>query len=170
MTTTKPQIQATFGEDISGARVLTGIRYYYPEGDTVPLGGITARKLRDISYWSLLKNSYEDSNSTLSPEEEERLLILVRDHYPSKPGRVPIPEIYLAGMAYLFDKHLRTTPRNPVASLAETLGLSPRTVAQRIRKAKSLGHITTGVAIPGGKARGQLSTTAEEIIRDHLSR
>lgn len=169
MTKPKPQIEAVIGEDPSGARVITEIRYFYPDSDAVPVGGINAKDVRNISFWSLIKDSYQDAGYSLTTEEEERLVVLIRDYYPSNPGRVPVPDIYLAGIAYLFDKQLRDTPRNPVAILADSLGVPVRTLTTRMKKVRSLGYLSSGVPTPGGNARGNLTSKAVEAIKNYLS-
>ena len=164
------QVEVKFGEDKSGARVLREIKYFLPEDNTVPLGGIRARDIRNISLWSLLREDYKDSGYPLPDEDEERLFSLVRDRYPSKPGRVPIPEIYLASIAYFYDKNLRSNPYNPNSALAGALGVPQRTIVGRVKKARSLGLISVGEVSPsGGRARGGLTDKSIKIIQEYLS-
>ena len=169
MTDSLMQIEVKFGEDSSGARVLREIKYFYPD-DTVPLGGIGARDIRNISLWGLLKEDYKDSGYSLPAEDEDRLFRLVRDSYPSKPGRVPIPEIYLASISYFYDKNLRSNPQNPNSVLAAALGVPHRTMVGRVKKARSLGLISVGEVSPrGGRARGSLTDKSIKIIQKYLS-
>lgn len=170
MTNSLLQVEVKFGEDKSGARVLREIKYFYPEDDTVPLGGIGARDIRNISLWNLLKEDYKDTGYSLPAEDEDRLFRLVQDSYPSKPGRVPIPEIYLASIAYFYNKNLRSNPQNPNFALAGALGVPHRTVVGRVKKARSLGLISVGEVSPsGGRARGSLTDKAIKIIEEYLS-
>jgi hypothetical protein len=165
------QVEFSLRTDKSGAKVLTELRLYYPESEDtdLPLGGITAKVLRSVSLYDLKKRWLNEGDFfRLSVEQEEILLDLLRN-YPSKQGRVPVPAIYLAGIAYLYESALRKSPQ-PNKYVGHALGARVRTIATRVSKARKEGFLENGeVARRGGLAKGQVSDKAKKVLEDYLS-
>lgn len=173
---TELQVEFALGKDKAGAKVLTQLKIYYPgsedEDFIPPYGGITARALRSVSLYDLMKKGLNEGDFfSLSTEQEDIILDLVKK-YPSHPGRVPIPEIYLAGTAYLYEKAVREDLTSPAKSLAHTLGVNTRTLATRIAKARKSGFLYTSQEHirRGGNAWAETTEKAQQVLRDYLSK
>jgi hypothetical protein len=172
---TELQVEFVLGRDKTGAKVLTELKIYYPgcedEDFTPPFGGISARVLRSIPLYGLIKKGLnEEDYFSLTNEQEDIILGLVRN-YPSHPGRVPIPEIYLAGIAYLYEKAVREDPFSPAKSLSKSLGVKTPTLSTRIAKARRSGFLCTGQEYirRGGNAWAETTEKAQQVLEDYLS-
>jgi hypothetical protein len=173
---TELQVEFALGRDKAGAKVLTELKIYYPgsedEDFIPPFGGISARVLRSIPLYGLIKKGLnEEDYFSLTNEQEDIILGLVRK-YPSHPGRVPIPEIYLAGIAYLYEKAIREDPFSPAKSLAQSLGVNTGTLSTRIAKARKSGFLHTSQEHPrrGGNASAEGTTKSQQVLVDYLSK
>jgi len=156
--------------DESGAVVVSRLEISFPDPSAIPPGGITANTIREIPLSQLtnamnLEDPYR-REFRLSGMAEKDLLQLLR-HYPKSTGGKPVPQIYPAAMAYLFERVLSEKPLNPNVALSELLGIPAETVATRLKRARTLGLLLRGERPrPGGNARGVLSGSAKaELLR-----
>jgi hypothetical protein len=174
---TELQVEFALGRDKAGAKVLTELKIYYPgsedEDFIPPFGGITARVLRSVSLYGLIKKGLnEEDYFSLTNEQEDIILGLVK-RYPRHSGRAPMPEIYLASTAYLYEKAVRENPFSPAKSLAKTLGVKTETLMTRIAKAKKSGFLHTSQkkhTRTGGNAWAETTEKAQQALRDYLSK
>lgn len=151
--------------DDSGAQVIAGIYLAFPRDKKVPLGGITARTLREIPLDFLRYEAQSlGRRLELTIEQEERLLMLLRN-YPSSPGRVPINPIFGAAIAYFYEKFLSQKPYKPNVALSSILGTPVRTIATRVATARANGYLDSGkTPRSGGSARGSLTPKGKDEI------
>ena len=155
--------------DEAGANVITELHVVIRRGKPVPLGGITARVLREIPLAYLANEAHApQARLALNARDEALLLDLLRA-YPSAQGRNPIKSIYLAATAYFYEKYLRQKPYTPNTTLSEVLDVPVRTVSTRVAKARSSGYLEKGAtARLGGGGRGSLTPTAVRVIEEFL--
>lgn len=152
-------------QDKSGAQVISGIFIAFPRGAEVPLGGITARTLREIPLDFLRYEARSPERKLeLSAEKEEELLMLLKN-YPSSPGRVPINPIFGAAIAYFYEKFLSQKPYKPNIALSSVLETPVRTIATRVATARANGFLESGqTPRSGGTARGSLTPKGKDEI------
>jgi hypothetical protein len=152
-------------KDSSGARVISGIYIAFPRGAAIPVGGITARTLRELPL-EYLRHETEELKRELQlpPEQEKGLLDLLRN-YPSSPGSVPILPIYGAAIAYFYEKFLNQKPYKPNVALSSVLETPVRTIATRVATARANGFLESGqTRRSGGSARGALTPRGKDEI------
>lgn len=156
--------------DEGGAVVVSRLEIFFPDPSAIPPGGITAFTIREIPLSQLTKAMNLEApyrlEFRLSGTAEKDLVQLLR-HYPKSTGGKPVPQIYPAAMAYLFESVLAENPLNPNVALSELLGIPSETVATRLKRARALGFLLRGEKPrPGGNARGVLSDSAKaELLR-----
>lgn len=160
--------------DEAGAVVISRLEIFFPDPSSIPPGGISAASIREIPLSDITKTINLDPptglDSRFSPTEEKDLVELVR-RYPRSTGGKPVPLIYPAAMAYLFERILDDQPLNPNVALSVLLEVPVETVSTRLKRARALGLLLRG-AKPrtGGKARGVASETARGQIREFLEK
>ena len=173
---TEPQVEFTLGRDKTGAKVLTELKIYYSEcedeGFIPPFGGISARVLRSVPLYDLIKKGLNEEDFFSLTDEQEDIIFGLVKKYPSHPGRVPIPEIYLASTAYLYEKAVREDPSSPAKSLAKALDVKTQTLMTRIAKARKSGFLYTSQKHTrrGGNAWAETTEKAQQILSDYLSK
>ena len=155
--------------DETGAVVVSRLEIFFADPSAIPPGGITANSIREIPLSQLTKTMNLESpyrlEFRLSGTVERDLLQLLR-HYPRSTGGKPVPQIYPAAMAYLFERVLSEYPLSPNVALSELLGVPVETVATRLKRARALGFLLRGEKPrPGGNARGVLSDTAKAELQ-----
>ncbi len=152
-------------QDDSGAQVISGIFIAFPRGTKVPLGGITARTLRELPLDFLRYEARSPVRELeLTTEQEKRLLMLLKN-YPSSPGRVPINPIFGAAIAYFYEKFLSQKPYKPNVALSSVLETPVRTIATRVATARANGFLESGeTPRSGGTARGSLTPKGKDEI------
>ena len=150
--------------------MVSRLEIFFPAPSAIPPGGITASTIREIPLSKLTKAMNLEApyrlEFRLSGTAEKDLVQLLR-HYPKSTGGKPVPQIYPAAMAYLFESVLAENPLNPNVALSELLGIPAETVATRLKRARALGFLLRGEKPrPGGNARGVLSDSAKaELLR-----
>lgn len=161
--------------DASGGAVISEIHVFFPRAFEIPVGGISAKTLRELQIGELLKhwNAHRSSRSNLSgillSQDEEEALLHALHNYPANTGRTGTPSIFLASTAYFYAKTLGENPRNPNAELAELLRVPIRTINTRVSKARSAGFLESGDrGQVGGRARGYLTPSAISEIQQFL--
>ena len=160
--------------DEAGAVVICRLEVFFPDPASIPLGGITAKSIREIPLSEITKTMNLDSPKGLSyrfsSSEEKDLVELVR-RYPRSTGGKPVPLIYPAAMAYLFERMLDEQPVNPNVALSNLLEVPAQTVSTRLKRARALGFLLKGLKPrSGGTARGITSESARGQIREFLAR
>ena len=153
--------------DKSGGSVISEIHIAFSPDTEVPLGGITARVLRELPLDYLRHETRSHQRDLkLTSDQEERLLSLLRN-YPSSPGRVPILDIYGAATAYFYEKFLTQKPYKPNVALSVALETPVRTIAKRVATARTNGFLESGqTPRSGGTARGTITPKAKaEILK-----
>jgi hypothetical protein len=156
--------------DQDGAVVVSRLEVSFPDSSAIPPGGITAQTIREIPLSQLTKAMNLDDPHRQQfrlPALAEKDLDQLLRHYPKSTGGKPVPRIYPAAMAYLFDRVLSEKPLNPNVAISELLGIPVETVATRLKRAKALGFLLRGEnPRKGGNARGILSESAKaELLR-----
>lgn len=156
--------------DESGAQVISAIFIAFPRDANIPLGGITARNLREIPLDFLRYEARSPERMLeLSTEKEKELLMLLKN-YPSSPGRVPIKPIFGAAIAYFYEKFLSQKPYKPNIALSSILEAPVKTIATRVATARANGFLESGqTRRSGGTARGSLTPKGKEEILKWLS-
>lgn len=154
-------------KDMSGSRVISEMKVSFPRNREIPLGGITARVLREIPLDYLLHEFRPPEQTLRLNRDEERHLLALLKNYPSSPGRVPVPPIYSAAVAYFYEKFTNEKPYQPNVALSNVLETPVRTIATRIQTARRNGFLESGqTPRRGGKARGGVTAMAkDEILR-----
>jgi len=156
-------------KDALGANVISELHVVFPADQEVPRGGITTQLLREIPLAFLLNEVHAQKRTLRLSEHQEKLLLELLRNFPSSPGRAPIAPIYPASVAYFYEKFLSQKPYQPIATISDVLGVPARTIGTRVAKARSLGFLLSGETIrTGGRARGNLSTTAQTVITEYL--
>jgi hypothetical protein len=159
------EVKAT--RDQSGSNVISEIYIAFPRGKEIPLGGITARVLRELPLDYLRHETGSTQRELeLTPEQEERLLMLLKN-YPSSPGRVPVLDIYGAATAYFYEKFLNQKPYKPNVALSSVLETPVTTIAKRVATARTNGFLDSGqTPRSGGTARGTITPKAKaEVLK-----
>jgi hypothetical protein len=157
------EVKAT--RDKSGSNVISSIRIEFPKGMEIPLGGITARVLRELPLDYLRHETGSNRRElVLTSEQEERLLMLLKN-FPSSPGRVPILDIYGAATAYFYEKFLNQKPYKPNVALSAALETPVTTIAKRVATARANGFLESGQKPrSGGTAKGALAPKGKKEI------
>lgn len=158
-------VEVRTSQDKSGCRVISKISISFPRAREVPVGGITARILREIPLDYLLHESGSPGRTLeLNSDEEDRLLALLGT-YPRSPGRVPISPIYPAATAYFYEKFMNEKPYRPNVALSTALETPVRTIATRIQTARRNGFLESSqTPRSGGRARGRVTPKARDEI------
>ena len=156
--------------DQGGGVVVSRLEIFFPDPSDIPPGGITANTIREIPLSQLTKSinlDDRDHHGFRLPEMVEKDLVQLLRHYPKSTGGKPVPEIYPAAMAYLFERVLSENPLNPNVALSQLLDVPVQTVATRLKRANTLGFLLRGEKPrKGGNARGILSESAKaELLR-----
>ena len=161
--------------DASGSAAVSELRVYFPRTSDLPVGGITAKTLREIHIGEILRHWNTQGHDALAPQgyrlkkSDEDALLHALHNYPTNLGRAETPPIFLASTAYFYAKLLRENPRTPNVKLSELLDTPIRTINTRVSKARAAGFLESGDRNRvGGRGRGYLTPMAIEEISKFL--
>lgn len=137
----------------------------------IPAGGIGGSVLREIKISDLLAQWFvESSRGFLNRNQESRLWQSIADPWASG-GRTGVEERTYAALAYFYIQYCERFPNTPTAQLAAALRISPKTLSTRLAQCRKLELLSSeGSSSRTGKAHGQLTNKAKQIITSSLGR
>jgi len=167
VTSSGVEVNFKVSTDLLGNAVITSLHLDFPKGGEIPVGGIGAAELREISINNLLAMWFEESSSSyLNKQERSTLLKFLTRKWPNG-GRQGLPEHYYAGLAYLYVEYSEKNPRNPTAELAKSLDAPVKTISTRLTQARKIGVLSSSqVKASTGRANGKVTKQGKKLVNE----
>jgi hypothetical protein len=156
--------------DELGTPVISELRFFSQNRTPLPVGGITAKTLKEVNFEQILLHHFQmDSSIELSTKDRARLLKYLKTGMEFS-GRTGFPKHFYAALAYFYVETYERFPKEPTAKLVEILDIPKRTLINRLAVARKLELLTQqSVDRPTGKAGGSLTSEAWDLIQGYLS-
>ena len=159
------EVNFKIGKDVAGNIVITHLQIGFDSIAEIPIGGIGAAQLREVSINHLLSLWYQESSkSYLSKSQEFKVWEILRKEWP-KSGRTGLPEIYYACLAYMYISYCEEFPSNPTSELASKLQIKSKTLSTQLGQSRKKGMLSIiDVSTRKGRAYGEITPKAKKEI------
>lgn len=159
------EVNFKIGKDVAGNVVITHLQISFDSSAEIPIGGIGAAQLREVSINHLLSLWYQESSkSYLSKSQEFKAWEILRKEWP-KSGRNGLPEIYYACLAYMYISYCEEFPSNPTSELASKLQIKSKTLSTQLSQSRKKGMLSIiDVSTRKGRAYGEITPKAKKEI------
>jgi hypothetical protein len=158
-------VEMKLGKDVLGNPVVTRLEIFFPKNTPIPQGGITTKTLRDLNLTEFYSEKLLESNTWEFSKSARNKIQKFASQEMEASGRAGFPIEFYACLAYLYVDQFAKTPLDPTSHLVESLGISKRTLVNRLAMARKLGLLTAQSAEgKSGRAGGTLTTKCELLL------
>lgn len=156
-------------KDINGTPVISSLHFFFPNGITIPQGGISASTLREVRFEDLFREYYRLEESIENSSHERKKIIKYLKNLNLPSGRTAYPHEYYAAISYLYLDQFKKTPKDPTSQLSVLLNLPKRTLVNRLATARKMGLLSQNSPHgPSGRAGGSLTEEGERALKKVL--
>lgn len=160
------EVNFKISTDPLGNTVVSSLHLDFPEGVEIPVGGISAIGLREISINNLLAMWFKESSSLyLNTQERNTLIKFLKRGFPHG-GRKGLPKHYYAGLSYLYIEYSEKNPGNPTSMLAKSLDMPVKTISTQLSRARKFGILTPSPRVSTGRASGKMTEQGKKLINE----